>query len=220
MEKRVLNITNGIYFNEYICKTINGIFIPFNDAFLLGKPIYPLFSYEFIKERTLTHYKDINKTKEYIGHMNFFISKTDEIKKLDKVILWFGKDTFCLINMLGVLTYLEQINYNKEVQWNIIDDETFKLIDEGISIKLGSFKDSYLSLFDNLSFKSTNNLYLDKGIKDYLYLKDFNNDIYQYIRDNINNEDLLIDLLNRTKEYGLSDTILIEMIEKVSEEKK
>ena len=58
--------------------------------------------------------------------------------------------------------------------------------------------------------------YIEYGINDYLYLQDKTNHLYRYIKENINKlseMDILIHLLNETKEYGLSDVIILGMIE-------
>jgi hypothetical protein len=59
---------------------------------------------------------------------------------------------------------------------------------------------------------------IDKGIKEYIHLQDTNNEIYQFIRENkkkMNEMDMLIELLKSTENYGLSDTILLEMMKKI-----
>ena len=74
---KVINITNGQYFNDYISKKNEGLFIPFNEALFQGNPKYPLFNNEFIIERTKTHYKDVSKTHEYLNNMESFLSKSN-----------------------------------------------------------------------------------------------------------------------------------------------
>ena len=212
---KVINITNGQYFNDYISKKNEGLFIPFNEALIQGNPKYPLFNNEFIIERTKTHYKDDSKTHEYLNNMESFLSKSNELNLCDEIRLWFGEDTFCVINLLGLLTYLEQLEYQNKIILNVIDDETYKVLKSGICIQLGTFSISYKSLVSKNEFISTGYPIIDKGINDYLYLKSKNNHLYKYIKENktkLSEQELLINLLNETKEYGLSDVILLEMI--------
>ena len=39
---KVINITNGEYFNDYISKKKKELFIPFNESLIQGNPKYPL----------------------------------------------------------------------------------------------------------------------------------------------------------------------------------
>ena len=212
---KVINITNGQYFNDYMSKKKEGLFVPFNEALIQGNPKYPLFDNEFIIERTKTHYKDVSKTQDYLDNMTCFLSKSNEFKLYDEIKLWFGEDTFCVINLLSILTYLEQLEYKNKIILNVIDDETYKVLSSNHNIELGKFTMSYKALFYMNKFIPTGYPIIDKGINDYLYLKKEKNHLYKYIKennDNLSEEELLINLLSQTKEYGLSDVILLEMI--------
>ena len=60
------------------------------------------------------------------------------------------------------------------------------------------------------------------GIEDYLYITSNNNHILDYIKDNQNTlseNELLEEVLDKTYQYGLSDTYIISMIEKVKKSK-
>lgn len=216
-KKKRINITSGESFNEYIKTKINGIFVPFNEALMEGKPLFPLFDENFINERVMTHYNDLSKKDEYIKKMEIFIKNKELILNSEELILWFGEDTFCLINLLGLLTFLENNSYHGKLLYNIVDEEKFVVKKEGISIELGNFTNSYVSLFNENVFVSTKNQLIDKGIKTYLELQDENHFLVQYIKDNIDKMEeyqLLINLLNMTLEYGLSDVQLMKMINK------
>ena len=178
LKMKKINITNGQYFNEYISKKKEGLFIPFNEALIQGKPIYPLFDEDFILERTRTHCKDETKISDYINNMSDFLNATKDVNRYEEIRLWFGEDTFCVINLLGVLTYLEQIGYKNIVLLNVIDDESFNVLKTDIKIALGSFTSSYKSLFENNLFVKTSNEIIDKGINDYLYLQSKDNHLY------------------------------------------
>jgi len=215
-QKRI-NITSGESCNEYIKTKINGIFVPFNEALMEGKPLFPLFDENFINERVMTHYNDLSKKDEYVKKMEIFIKNKELILNSEELILWFGEDTFCLINLLGLLTFLENNSYHGKLLYNILDEEKFIVKKEGISIELGNFTNSYVSLFNENVFVSTKNQLIDKGIKTYLELQDENHFLVQYIQENIDKMEehqLLINLLNMTLEYGLSDVQLMKMINK------
>lgn len=216
--KNVLNITNGKHFNDYISKHLNGVFYPFNEAFIEGELTYPLFDEVFINKRVENHYKLVDEynVKEYSLLMGLFIDKEDYLHSFECIKLWFGDDTFCLINLLGLLTYLEQINYRGEVLLNVINEEIYSLDQNWLTINLGTFSESYKALFVNKKVVYTNNLLIDKGIDMYNYLNQKDNIFHIYIKENIEILDrnlLLINLLKMSKEYGLSDIYLTKMID-------
>ena len=208
-----LNITNGQYFNEYIKTKKDGVFVPFNEALIDGKLLFPLFDKSFLLERVKVH----NTTKqEYLSKMQLFFNP-EEIKKYNSVVLWFGLDAFCQINMLAMLAYLEQIDFTGKVFYQVIDDESFNLISEQSELILGDFITVYKSLIANNSI-CTNYEFLNKGINDYLYVKDKTNRFYEFIENNLGklcNKELLICLLNDSLRFGLSDQYIQKMIDEV-----
>jgi len=208
-----LNITNGHYFNEYIKTKKDGVFVPFNEALIDGKLLFPLFDKSFLLERVKVH----NTTKqEYLSKMQLFFNP-EEIKQYHSIVLWFGLDAFCQINMLALLAYLEQIDFEGKVFYQPIDDVSFNVIDKQSELILGDFLKTYKSLV----FKQclyTNYEFLNKGINDYLYVKDKNNRFYEFIRKNLGalcNEKLLIYLLNDSLSFGLSDQYIQKMIDEI-----
>ena len=65
--------------------------------------------------------------------------KESSFSELD---LWFGKDTFCQMNLLTLLAYLEEMGFCGQVVLNYVEDETFEYnIKEAIAagIKVGVY---------------------------------------------------------------------------------
>ena len=106
MQKKTLNITNGDYFNEYLISKFGGAAIPFCEAMMDGETTADIFSEEFIalRARSLKVNKAEYRSKMYV--YDYLCS--DDYQELR---LWFGKDTFCQMNLLTLLAYLEQISY-------------------------------------------------------------------------------------------------------------
>ena len=119
-----INITCGQYANDYYSKSLNGIFIPFNEAMIQGNIIYPLFYEEFIEERI----KSLNTTKEeYLNKLKGIIELKNYINKITKVTCYFGEDEFCKCNIDILFKYLKQENYQNELILNIIDETTYEI---------------------------------------------------------------------------------------------
>lgn len=211
----IVNITCGEEFNQYISNIQNGIFIPFNEVLIEGNPLYPLFSIDFIKERCKCHNVSM---KLYKSKINLFLDTINSIDKNVDLILWFGKDTFCQINLLGILTYFEQIKCTNRIFLNIIDEETNEILENEIPIYLGTFTDSYKNLFEQNIFLKTNFTYLDNAIKEYVELNNPDNDIYIFIKENRNKltrKELFNSVFDATRKYGLGDIQVNNMIDNV-----
>ena len=97
----ILNITNGDYFNRYFLEKLNsqyeGNAIPFREAMIQGNTEKEVFSDAFI--RTRAYALSVDEA--------FYREKAEDILKLakthqdyDKLCLWFGKDSFCQLNLL------------------------------------------------------------------------------------------------------------------------
>lgn len=140
-EKLKINITAGEFLNKFLSNEFEGLFIPFNEALSKGDLYYPLFDENFIHERC----KVLGVTnEEYKMKLKDFLSFLDSIDKYDEIILWFGNDLFCQVNLLGVLTLLEQYHFCGKITLNIVDEENNnEIIQKMDNVKLGSFTKEY-----------------------------------------------------------------------------
>ena len=198
----VLNITNGDYFNNYFIDRFGGVAIPFCEAMMDGDTTAEIYSDAFIKLRASA--LNISE-QEYRAKMLIFdlLSKNT----YSKIHLWFGKDTFCQMNLLALLAYLEQKEYQGKLQLTYIDDETFEILDADIDVALGSYQKTYeevlikKSMLCDLGILDANaiDLYFD-------YLSDSGmlSDLIKKNTDK-NENDLISLLLEASKDYGLSD---------------
>lgn len=48
--------------------------------------------------------------------------------KFDTIVLWFGDDMFCQINMLTILAYLEQCNFEGDVLFCMANEITYEMM--------------------------------------------------------------------------------------------
>ena len=207
-----LNITSGDYFNNYIKTKENGIFLPFNESILIGPVDINIFSSKFINIRS--NYHEVSKD-EYLNKLNNIVNP-NYINTFDEINLWFGEDTFCVINLITILAYLEQIKYSGIIYYTRIDDYTNETIKEKELIKLGIFNKVYETVILNKTFIQTDISFIDTTITNYLDLHNGIDNVSNYIKNNLNLDDntLLINSLNNSKDLGLSDVIIQKIINK------
>ena len=208
MNKRILNITNGDAFNRYLLSKIGGEAVPFREAMMDGETVGEVYSDAFIEVRAKEHCVSV---EDYKSKM-----LPNDICEYSKLNLWFGKDTFCQTNLLTLLAYLEQIQYGGEVVLNYIDDETFDVIESDIKVDLSG----YTNLYNELLIKKSN--LNDVGVLDLNAIKlyfDYHSSegvLANFVRENSEREDVEIIriLLEKSKEYGLSDIQAAKLIKK------
>ena len=204
----ILNITNGDAFNRYLLSKIGGEAIPFREAMMDGEAVLDVYSDKFIEARSKEHCVSV---EEYKSKM---LSKN--ICEYSKLNLWFGKDTFCQMNLLTLLAYLEQIKYDGEVALNYIDDETFDVIETDIQVELLGYTNLYNTILIKKS-KSNNVGVLNSNAID-LYFDYHSSDgaLAQIVRENATMQDIDLTclLLKKSKKYGLSDIQAAKLIKK------
>ena len=208
MNKRILNITNGDVFNRYLLSKIGGEAVPFREAMMDGETVGEVYSDEFIEVRAKEHCVSV---EEYKSKM-----LPNDICEYSKLNLWFGKDTFCQMNLLTLLAYLEQINYSGEVALNYIDDETFQVLEADIQVELSGCANLYNEILIKKS-KPCDVSVLDLNAID-LYFDYHSSEgvLANFVRENSEREDVEIIriLLEKSKEYGLSDIQAAKLIKK------
>ena len=202
MYNEILNITNGDCFNEYLISRYGGVAVPFCEAMIDGEAVADIYSEEFVALRA----KSLHVTEEEYREKMYVCNSLHD-KDYQSIRLWFGKDTFCQINLLTLLAYLEQMKYRGEVKLNYIDDETFEILESDLDVKLGIYRKIYqeVLIFQNvpedvgvLSARAID-LFFD-------YCSD-DGELAKLVKANSHKKkmDLICLLLERSKEYGLSD---------------
>ena len=206
----ILNITNGECFNNYIKEKLDGLFVPFNETMITGHTTLNIFDDEFINVRSAFH----NITKEeYIKKLNN-IHDQNFVKYFTEIILWFGHDTFCQINLLTLLAYFNQINYPGNVYLIIIDDYTNEIIKQKEQISFINMKHIYNTVITKKKYIETNNDLLNNAIKSYLDFTFGKDETSTYIKNNLkqDHDTLLKNCLFLSVKQGLSDIIISKLI--------
>ena len=202
MHSKILNITNGEYFNEHFISGFDGTAIPFCEAMMDGEAVTDIYSQQFITLRA----KSLGVTEnEYRAKMYVY----DALKNDDyqTICLWFGKDTFCQVNLLTLLAYLEQIKYHGELKLNYIDDETFEVLESDIDVKLGIYSKIYEDILISKIVPDDVGTLCAKAIDLYFDYHSADGKLAKLVRANAHKEkiELICLLLERSKDYGLSD---------------
>ena len=210
----ILNVTNGDYLNDKLSKENEEEFFPFREAIIQGEVAYPILDVNFIKVRA----KSLGVSEElYKEKAKELLEFSLRHEKYSKLKLWFGADTFCQLNLLTLLAFLEQINYAGEIELAIIDDETGNTLKPSSSVNLGQYLAVYKTVLISRQMPDELGVINRRAIElyfDYLSLDGY---LARLIKenDNLSEYQLLILLLENSKEYGLSDLNLKELISRV-----
>ena len=211
MNDKILNITNGDVFNENFLSKFGGEAIPFREVMMDGDTVLDIYSDEFIEVRAQALGVKIEEYKSKMltcGGLDIL-----EYKKLN---LWFGKDTFCQMNLLTLLAYLEQIDYSGEIFLNYIDDETFETLEENVRVELGIYKNLYQEILINKNQIDNLGVLVARSIELFFDYHSKNGTLAEMVRNNVNmrQTDLICLLLENSRGYGLSDIQAKNLIDK------
>lgn len=213
---KILNILNGqvmyevFQTNKFLEK---GEYIPFNEAMCSHETSVAIFSDEFINLRALGHKVSIQEYK----NLTMTPLKPLFEKEYQCIVLWFGEDMFCQINMLTILAYLEQVAYKGKVFFNMVNEMTYEI--ETTEIFLSSYKKVYQQVLIDHQFpniKVIPNMF--QGIRLYMEYIKVDNEIITYIRENENQSqnELLENLFQSFPQYGLGDVQYLKIIETIN----
>ena len=202
MHGKMLNITNGEVFNAYFLLKFGGEAVPFCEAIMDGEVVQDIYSEQFIMLRA----KSLNDTENgYRAKMYVY----DALNSNDyqTICLWFGKDTFCQVNLLALLAYLEQIQYHGELKLNYIDDETFEITEADIDVQLGIYGKIYEDILISKCAPRDMGVLCTDAIDLYFDYHSEDGALVKLIRANADKEkiELIALLLEQSKDYGLSD---------------
>lgn len=210
---KIANITNGEVFNKYFEITFCTKGIPFNEAIMVGNSTSNIFSNEFCINRA----SQLNVSiEEYNKKLTAFFKFIKELEQYEEIILWFGSDTFCQLNLLTILCFLETRKYKGNVFTVIIDDESFNIIREKTHITLVSYQELYEKILLNKEYIKCNDSIMDKAISLYFdYLSD-KGKLAMIIKNNntLSENQLIEKLLLEGTDYGISDLQAYHLIKK------
>ncbi|MEK4760524.1 AraC family transcriptional regulator [Viridibacillus sp. FSL E2-0187] len=218
-DKDILNVLNGqMMYEEFSKHHLMGQsdYVPFNEAMCSNNTCYPIFSDEFKKLRALGHEVSLQ------DYENITINSLKPlfVNQYKCIVLWFGEDMFCQMNLLTMLAYLDQVNYKGKVFFHMVNELTYDV--EEIEVIPAGYKEIYQQVLIQHQLPKAQVLPVTyQGIRLYLeYLKE-DNEITVYIKKHLemSQGELLKNLFHLFPNYGLGDTQYLKMIKKIKEEK-
>jgi hypothetical protein len=183
---------------------INGtaIYVPFNEAMCWGETDTEIFSPSFIDKRV----KALKATEAEYRRIVLEPLKPLFEEKFDIIVLWFGDDMFCQMNLITILAYLEQIGYNGDVLFCLARERIDEMLFEAFEIDISGYGDIYKATLCNHQEPVLETMPVtSQAIKIYSTYKGEESPIVKYIKSNLGKENLIVDLLSLFPEYGLGD---------------
>ncbi|MBC5636727.1 helix-turn-helix transcriptional regulator [Ornithinibacillus sp. BX22] len=213
-DQDVLNILNGqVMYEEFNNEKLMGDsdYVPFNEAMCVNTTTEQVFDKEFIKTRALGHRVSV---EDYIQKV---IEPLDNLfhKEYKYIVLWFGEDMFCQMNLLTILAYLEQSQYDGRVFLNSFREDEFKV--SQTELTLGNYFSVYKEVLINHKRPSIELLpVMFQAIDIYLDMLKENNAVVKYISQNkdLPTSELVNRLLSLFPTIGYGDSQYIDLINK------
>lgn len=145
-QENVLHILNGSCMMEEFKKNrwVNekSTYIPFNEAMCWGEADEEIFSDSFIEKRI----QSLNTTIEQYRSTVLNLLEPLLKNKFDTIVLWFGDDMFCQINMLTILAYLEQCNFEGDVLFCMANEFTDEMLPDAYEVDISGSLEKYKSI--------------------------------------------------------------------------
>lgn len=209
-DKMILHIASGSSVAGSL--KYNGIknIYSFNEAMCEGETVSDIFSPEFTALREKAY--DL-KPGEYTP---FYVT-LKSLLNAERLELYFDYDMFCAVNTITLLSYLEKVDYKGLINFNLIEHDGTADIIKSFPIELGLFSEAYNQVLVNRKFFKTNIKHIDNGINLCLKYKSEDNEIIRYIKENnsLQRTELCVKIINNFPEYGIGDTAIFKMIDKV-----
>ncbi|MBL3822711.1 AraC family transcriptional regulator [Bacillus sp. BSL6] len=213
-DKEVLNILNGqVMYEEFKNEKLMGDsdYAPFNEAMCVNPATTQVFGDDFIKTRAEGHNSSVESyTKKVIDPLEKLFTK-----RYKCIVLWFGEDMFCQMNLLTILSYLEQSSYEGKVYLNSFREDEFKV--NQIELELGNYSSVYSEVLVNHKktfYKVPPVMY--QAIDIYLEMLKEDNTVIKFISKNkdLPTRELLTKLFQLFPTIGYGDSQYIELINK------
>ncbi|MDN4608239.1 helix-turn-helix domain-containing protein [Sporosarcina highlanderae] len=214
-EKDVLNLLNGqMMYEEFSSKKMMGdsAYAPFNEAMCVHETAEKVFSKDFIDIRSAGH----GGTPEaYEAHV---IAPLEPLIRgtYKHIVLWFGEDMFCQMNLLTVLAFLEQSGYQGRVFLNSFREDEFKVLQTELT--LGRYDDVYRRvLIEHRKPEDGLLPVLHQAIDWYLAMQKEDNPVTRFIKQNrqLPDGELLRKLMDTFPMIGYGDLQYMEWMGKM-----
>ncbi|SFF17153.1 hypothetical protein SAMN05216378_5268 [Paenibacillus catalpae] len=212
-EQDVLNLLNGqAMYDEFSNKRLMGDsdYAPFNEAMCVNATTVSIFDHAFIQTRASGHHESVENYSDKVIKPLYNLFN----KSYNNIVLWFGEDMFCQMNLLTILAYLEQSRYKGKVFYNRFRENEFKV--SQTELTLGRYYSVYVDVLVNHR-KPAHELppVMDQAIELFLEMQTADNAVTKYISNHkhLPVSELLERLFEVFPNVGYGDTQYIELIE-------
>lgn len=191
-------------------------YISWNEAMCWGDVDEIIFSTAFIEKRILS----LKTTKKDYQKIVLESLRPLFEYKGSCIVCWFGNDMFCQMNLLTILAYLKQINYQGKVIGCIFDE---KDIDNTIDYQEIDIQEAFSHYYKTMCQKERINSFILEEMKKatslYLTYELEESAINQAILKNIDKKEteLIQYIMNNFTQYGLGDIQIQELIQRIKE---
>jgi len=219
-DQDILNVLNGqVMFEQFRTQELMGKseYVPFNEAMCVHEATADIFSPAFNQIRADGHHSSLT------GYEQIVVDPLTPLLTKDYrcIVLWFGEDMFCQINLLTILAYLEQQGYKGIVYFNSVQEQTYDV--QQTEITLGGYTSVYREVLLDKKMPDVQLMpVMYQGISLYLDLHQDDNELTRYIwsHPKESKEEVMHNMLKLFQRYGLGDRQYLELIEKVRREKQ
>lgn len=214
-ESNVFHLLNGqLMYEEFKTKQLmgNANYAPFNEAMGTNETVATLFDNDFIYIRAKGHEVTEN---EYISTVITPL-KTFFQLNFNTIVLWFGEDMFCQMNLLTILAYLEKVNYKGKIYLNHFREDEFEV--NQTVMTLGNYYATYEKVLVRHQKPSAKvNPIMYQAIELYLELQNKNNRVTKWIKNNkqLSEDQLLKRLFTVFTDIGYGDLQYKKLIQQV-----
>jgi AraC-like DNA-binding protein len=214
-DEDVLNIFNGqMMYDEFHSNKImgNSDYVPLNEAMCVHPTSKQIFDNEFIRLRAEGHQNSVENYKKIV------IEPLEPLfqNQYKYMVLWFGEDVFCQINLLTILAYLEQIKYKGRLFLNSFRDDEFKV--SQTELFLGNYQKIYEEVLINQQKPDIELLpVMYQAIELHLSMLAEENSVKKYIKNHahLSEAQLVKQLMAVFSTLGYGDLQYIEIIRQV-----
>lgn len=209
-----LNILNGqAMYEEFKEKQLMGDsdYVSFNEAMCVNATTKHVFDEEFIETRASGHQDSVESYRKKV------IDPLDNLfnKKYKRIVLWFGEDLFCQMNLLTLLAFLEQSQYKGKVFLNSFKEDEFKISQRELT--LGDYSSLYNEvMIDHRKATIDHFPVMNQAIDLYLEMLKEDNAVVKYISDHkdLPTSELVTRLFALFPSIGYGDSQYKELIHK------
>lgn len=214
-DQDILNVLNGqVMYEQFRTQELMGQsdYVPFNEAMCVHAATGDIFSPSFNQVRAEGHHSSIT------GYEKVVIEPLEPLfnHSYRCIVLWFGEDMFCQINLLTIMSYLEQSGYDGIVYFNAVQEQTYDV--QQTEITLGGYTSLYREVILEKKMPDSPLMpVMYQGVSLYLDLHQADNELTRYIASHPkeSKEEVMQSMLKLFQRYGLGDRQYLELIEKV-----